>query len=213
MFFNFAGGHYCFFLLPGAVSGITVKNSYDSIVVNAFLLTFLAYFAFSHLNYSYFLDFFAIDYPGRSKRFSIQLNLRSFPDSFFFCGPPAKSFNGLYEAQNKLEFLFLRESLGVFETPGTLSKFLLSANWLEREMWDTFGIWFKKNYNLRRILTDYGFRGFPLRKDFPLTGYTELWYNRSLQRVVSAPVILVQEFRQFNFLNSWARTLTILFVF
>lgn len=78
-----------------------------------------------------------------------------------------------------------------------------SANWWEREAWDLFGIYFSDHSDLRRILSDYGFDGHPLRKDFPLTGYVELRYDDEKKRVIYEPVKLSQEFRQFDFLSPW----------
>ena len=78
-----------------------------------------------------------------------------------------------------------------------------AANWWEREAWDLFGIYFSDHPDLRRILSDYGFEGHPLRKDFPLTGYVEVRYNDEQKRVVYEPVKLSQEFRNFDFLSPW----------
>ena len=78
-----------------------------------------------------------------------------------------------------------------------------SAGWWEREAWDLYGIYFAGNPDLRRLLTDYGFDGHPLRKDFPLTGYVELRYDSEQKRVVYEPVKLTQEFRRFDFLSPW----------
>lgn len=83
----------------------------------------------------------------------------------------------------------------------SLSNIIASSNWLEREVWDMFGVPFSSHSDMRRILTDYGFSGHPLRKDFPLTGFIELRYDDSLKRVVYEPLELTQEFRVFNFVN------------
>jgi NADH-quinone oxidoreductase subunit C len=77
------------------------------------------------------------------------------------------------------------------------------AGWLEREVFDLYGVIFEGNDDLRRILTDYGFRGHPFRKDFPLTGYVELRYSEEEKRVVYEPVTLAQDFRSFDFLSPW----------
>lgn len=86
----------------------------------------------------------------------------------------------------------------------SLSGIFSSFCWAEREIWDMFGIFFLNNNNLRRILTDYGFKGYPLRKDFPLTGFIELFFNSSLGEILYRPVRLSQELRFFNFSSTWA---------
>lgn len=85
----------------------------------------------------------------------------------------------------------------------SVTKIFKSANWYEREVWDMFGIFFKNHSDLRRILTDYGFDGFPLRKDFPQTGYIELRYDNDYKHLVYEPIELSQDFRNFDFLSPW----------
>lgn len=89
------------------------------------------------------------------------------------------------------------------EIISSISKIYKSANWLEREVFDLFGIFFSNHFDLRRILTDYGFKGFPLRKDFPLTGYLELRYSEEKKYVKYKRLVLMQEYRFFNFLSPW----------
>ncbi len=128
------------------------------------------------------MDICGIDYPEQEKRFGVIYNLLSLT-------------------------LNLRVRVKVFtddETPVPTSTGLFSsANWFEREVWDMFGVYFSEHPDLRRILTDYGFDGHPLRKDFPLTGYVELRYDDEQKRVIYEPVKLTQDFRSFDFLSPW----------
>ena len=95
--------------------------------------------------------------------------------------------------------IFLNELSTVLSTVSIF----INANWWEREIWDMFGIWFDNHPDLRRILTDYGFDGFPLRKDFPLIGYSEILYDFNKKRIISKPCEFSQDFRFFLFENSW----------
>lgn len=128
------------------------------------------------------LDITAIDYPEREKRFVVVYNLLSVK-------------------WNRR----IRVKLSVDEdTPVPSAVPLFScAGWHERETFDMYGVFFSGNPDLRRILTDYGFDGHPLRKDFPLTGYVEMRYDEEQKRVVYEPVELRQEFRNFDFLSPW----------
>ena len=88
-------------------------------------------------------------------------------------------------------------------TVNTSTQLYINADWWEREIWDMYGVFFSNNESLHRILTDYGFEGYPLRKDFPLSGFDELRYDLSKKRVLFEPIELTQEFRCFTFENKW----------
>ncbi|NBZ87547.1 NADH-quinone oxidoreductase subunit C [Stagnihabitans tardus] len=128
------------------------------------------------------VDITAVDHPERPARFEVVYHLLS-----------------MYTNAR------IRVKASVAETDMVPSAIGIhpSANWMERETFDMFGILFSGHPDLRRILTDYGFRGHPLRKDFPTTGYTEVRYDEALKRVVYEPVKLVQEYRQFDFMSPW----------
>ena len=132
--------------------------------------------------FSSLVDITAVDYPGREKRFEVVYHLLS-----------------MYENHR----VRLRMSVREDDMVASIIEVHPSANWFEREVFDMFGILFTGHPDLRRLLTDYGFRGHPLRKDFPTTGYTELRYDEAEKRVVYEPVSLVQEYRQFDFMSPW----------
>jgi NADH-quinone oxidoreductase subunit C len=132
--------------------------------------------------FSSLVDITAVDYPGRAKRFDVVYHFLS-----------------MYQNHR----VRLRVSIREEEMVPSIIEVHPSANWFEREVFDMFGILFSGHPDLRRILTDYGFRGYPLRKDFPTTGYTEVRYDEAQKRVVYEPVKLVQEYRQFDFMSPW----------
>ncbi len=128
------------------------------------------------------MDVCGVDYPERENRFDVVYNLLSLTQN----------------ARIRVK-VQAREDTPV---PSVVSVFN-AAGWWEREAWDLYGIYFSNHPDLRRILTDYGFEGHPLRKDFPLTGYVEVRYDDEQKRVVYEPVKLTQEFRNFDFLSPW----------
>ncbi|MBY6137842.1 NADH-quinone oxidoreductase subunit C [Leisingera daeponensis] len=132
--------------------------------------------------FSTLVDITAVDYPDRAKRFDVVYHFLS-----------------MYRNQR----IRLRAAVREDEMVPSVVDVHPSANWFEREVYDMFGILFSGHPDLRRILTDYGFRGYPLRKDFPTTGYTEVRYDEAQKRVVYEPVKLVQEYRQFDFMSPW----------
>jgi NADH-quinone oxidoreductase subunit C len=132
--------------------------------------------------FSSLVDITAVDHPERPARFDVVYHFLS-----------------MYRNHRIRLKLALRED----EMVPSIHELHPSANWFEREVFDMFGILFSGHPDLRRILTDYGFRGYPLRKDFPTTGYTEVRYDEALKRVVYEPVKLVQEYRQFDFMSPW----------
>jgi NADH-quinone oxidoreductase subunit C len=128
------------------------------------------------------IDICGVDYPDRPLRFEVVYNLLS------------------VSLNHRLRIKVATDE----DTPvPSVVALYPSANWFEREAWDLYGIFFSGHPDLRRILTDYGFDGHPLRKDFPLTGYVELRYDPDLRRVVYEPVKLTQDFRVFDFASPW----------
>jgi len=128
------------------------------------------------------IDICGVDYPERPKRFDVVYHLLS----------PRRNRRVRLKCETD-EDTPVPSAVEVFP----------AANWYEREAYDMYGILFSGHPDLRRILTDYGFQGFPLRKDFPLTGYVEVRYDDDLKRVVYEPVRLTQEFRSFDFESPW----------
>ncbi len=157
--------------------------------VNLYLKSFkdlkkIIFFLKNHTYSQYIVmtDIFAIDLFDRNNRFQVVYCLLSIR----------------YNSRIRLN-IFVNEN----DQIDSLSEIFDSSGWVEREIWDLFGIFFKNHFDLRRILTDYGFEGYPLRKDFPLSGYIEIRYDDSLKRIVYEPIEITQEFRFFDFKSPW----------
>jgi NADH-quinone oxidoreductase subunit C len=170
--------------LPNDVLKAEIKN--DELIVNAHrgsivkVLTFLR--DDPNCQFKLLMDVCGVDHPDRDERFDVVYNLLS-----------------LKLNQRVRVKVTTDEDTPVPSVTGVFR----SAGWYERETWDLYGIFFADHPDLRRLLTDYGFEGHPLRKDFPLTGYVEVRYDDEQKRVVYEPVRLTQEFRSFDFLSPW----------
>ncbi|MFV0430758.1 MAG: NADH-quinone oxidoreductase subunit C [Alphaproteobacteria bacterium] len=138
-----------------------------------------------HCSFEQMMDVTAVDYPEREPRFDIVYNLLSL------------SLN---------QRIRVKASLNEDTPIPTVTDIWKCANWWEREVWDMFGLMFAGHPDLRRILTDFGFEGHPLRKDFPMTGFVEVRYDETERRVVYEPINLMQEYREFGHLSPWEGT-------
>jgi NADH-quinone oxidoreductase subunit C len=169
---------------PDAVVSSTIAFGELTLMVNLANLEALVEFLRDDAScrFTSLVDITAVDHPERAQRFDMVYHLLS-----------------MYRNQRIRLKVAVREE----EMVPSITDLHPSANWFEREVFDMFGILFSGHPDLRRILTDYGFRGYPLRKDFPTTGYTEVRYDEALKRVVYEPVKLVQEYRQFDFMSPW----------
>ena len=163
-----------------AFGELTVTTGADAIVK---VLTFLR--DDPECRFVNFIDICGVDYPEREMRFEVVYHLLS----------PYRN------ARIRIKVATDEET----PIPSTISVFP-AANWYEREAFDLYGILFSGHPDLRRILTDYGFSGHPMRKDFPLTGHVEVRYDDQAKRVVYEPVKLMQEFRSFDYLSPWEGT-------
>ena len=170
-------------LPESVVSSKLVNGELTVSIVLSSLVTFMEFLKTDqHCNFSTLVDITVVDYPNRENRFELVYHYLS-----------------MYQNQR------IRVKMEVNEdhiVPSIVDIFPAS-NWFEREIFDMFGVLFSGHPDLRRILTDYGFKGHPLRKDFPTTGYVELRYDEEKKRVVYEPVDLVQEYRQFDFMSPW----------
>jgi NADH-quinone oxidoreductase subunit C len=170
--------------LPGAVTGHEVAFGELTITAGARdivkVMTFLR--DDEHCRFYSFIDVTAIDWPGREPRFDVVYHLLS-------------------PKHNRR--VRVKIAVGENMPVSSIIDVFPGANWFEREAYDLYGILFTGHPDMRRILTDYGFEGHPLRKDFPLTGFVEVRYDDEEKRVVNEPVRLTQEFRNFDFLSPW----------
>jgi NADH/F420H2 dehydrogenase subunit C len=132
--------------------------------------------------YTLLVSIAGVDFLGEKYRFGIVYELLSIK----------------YNTRIRLK-VYLNDVSSLF----SITSIFVNANWWEREIWDMFGIFFKKHPGLRRILTDYGFEGFPLRKDFPLSGYIELRYDTFKKKIIAEPLELSQEYRLFSYESQW----------
>ena len=131
------------------------------------------------------IDIAGVDYPENEKRFEL---------IYLFLSH-----------ENNIRIKLLTKFV-IDQTINSITKIFPSANWMEREVFDMYGIKFKNHPDLRRILTDYGFKGYPLRKDFPLTGFNEVRYSEKDKKVIYEPVKLEQNYRNFDFESPWEGT-------
>ena len=139
----------------------------------------------SSTKFKQLVDITAVDYPENNERFKLVYLLLS------------------HESNNRIILTFF---INEKEIIPSITEIFPSANWMEREVFDMYGIKFKNHPDLRRILTDYGFKGHPLRKDFPLTGHSEVRYSEDEKKVISEPVKLEQNFRNFDYESPWEGT-------
>ena len=137
------------------------------------------------LKFRQLMDIAGVDYPEKEKRFNL---------IYLFLS---------HENNNRIKLLIKFDTSQIINS---ITKIFPSANWMEREVFDMYGIKFKNHPDLRRILTDYGFKGHPLRKDFPLTGFNEVRYSEKEKKVVYEPVKLEQNYRNFDFESPWEGT-------
>tara|TARA_Y100000590_G_scaffold462819_1_gene627927 strand:- start:1596 stop:2204 length:609 start_codon:yes stop_codon:yes gene_type:complete len=170
--------------LGEAIESHSVQNSELIIEVHPQDITNILLFLRDDLNcqFKLLIDICGVDFPERLKRFEVVYNLLSL-------------------THNQRIRVKLKVDIDT-PVPSVVSIFS-TASWFEREVWDMYGVVFTDHPDLRRILTDYGFDGHPLRKDFPLTGFKEVRYSETYKRVVYEPVNLTQEFRNFDFMSPW----------
>ena len=173
--------------LPGAVTGHSIAFGELTVTANAADIVKVATFlrVDPRCEFACFIDVTAVDWPARERRFDVVYHLLS----------PTKNARVRIKIETDEETP-VASLIGVYT----------GADWFERETYDLYGVLFTGHPDMRRLLTDYGFDGHPLRKDFPLTGFVEVRYDDAQKRVVTEPVRLAQEFRTFDFLSPWEGT-------
>ena len=173
--------------LAAKIQNSFIKNSELTIEINENDLIDVVQFLKSNekCKFRQLIDIAGVDYPDSEKRFQLVYLLLSHENNI----------------RIKLSTQFQLD-----QTINSITKIFPSANWMEREVFDMYGIKFKNHPDLRRILTDYGFKGHPLRKDFPLTGFNEVRYSEKEKKVIYEPVKLEQNYRNFDFESPWEGT-------
>jgi len=173
--------------LSSKVQNSSIKNGELLIEINENNLVEVVQFLKSNenLRFRQLIDIAGVDYPEEEKRFQLVYLFLS------------------HENNNRIKLSIKFQS---DQTINSITKIFPSANWMEREVFDMYGIKFKNHPDLRRILTDYGFKGHPLRKDFPLTGFNEVRYSEKEKKVIYEPVKLEQNYRNFDFESPWEGT-------
>lgn len=172
------------FKIPKFIDRVDISNGKIVLTCEAESLNFVLNFLNKHVatQYNVLIDMTVVDHVSKKNRFEIYYFLRTI------------IFNSI---------LLVKISNDGFKSVESVMSVYNGANWLEREIWDMFGVAFSNHSDLRRILTDYGFQGFPLRKDFPLSGFIEVRYDDELKRVIYDSIELSQEFRYFDFKSPW----------
>ena len=173
--------------LSSKIKDSTIK--YDELLIETYEKDLIDVVQFLKLNekckFRQLIDIAGVDYPEDEKRFELVYLFLS------------------HEHNTRIKLLI---KFQLSQTINSITKIFPSANWMEREVFDMYGIKFKNHPDLRRILTDYGFKGHPLRKDFPLTGFNEVRYSEKDKKVIYEPVKLEQNYRNFDFESPWEGT-------
>ena len=173
--------------LSSKIKDSTIK--YNELLIETYEKDLIDVVQFLKLNekckFRQLIDIAGVDYPEDEKRFELVYLFLS------------------HEYNTRIKLLI---KFQLSQTINSITKIFPSANWMEREVFDMYGIKFKNHPDLRRILTDYGFKGHPLRKDFPLTGFNEVRYSEKDKKVIYEPVKLEQNYRNFDFESPWEGT-------